>query len=103
VIIINNLHEKAINGVAWSLLDKIINQTGNIVLLIYLSQVLSPSDFGLIAMLAIFLAIAQSLIDSGFSQALIQKSGKVTEVDFSTVFYVNLTVSFFFCILFFIY
>jgi O-antigen/teichoic acid export membrane protein len=89
----NSLKKKAINGIAWSLFDKIINQAGNFVLLIYLSRVLSPSDFGLIAMLAIFLAIAQSLIDSGFSQALIQKSDNVTENDLSTVFYVNLAIS----------
>ena len=44
-------------------------------------------------MLAIFLAVAQSLIDSGFSQALIQKSTQVTEHDLSTVFYVNFVVS----------
>lgn len=88
-----NLKNKAVSGVIWSLLDKLVNQAGNFVLLIYLSRILSPSDFGLIAMLAIFLAIAQSLIDSGFSQALIQKSKKVTEADLSTVFYVNFVVS----------
>jgi O-antigen/teichoic acid export membrane protein len=87
------LKKKAINGFVWAFFDKIINQAGNFVLLIYLSRILSPSDFGLIAMLAIFLAVAQSLIDSGFSQALIQKSIKVTEDDLSTVFYVNLTTS----------
>lgn len=87
------LKSKALKGVAWSLFDKIINQAGNFVLLIYLSRILSPADFGLIAMLAIFLAVAQSLIDSGFSQALIQKSTKATEDDFSTVFYINLVVS----------
>ncbi|PKG37969.1 lipopolysaccharide biosynthesis protein [Psychromonas sp. Urea-02u-13] len=87
------LKNKAINGAVWVLFDKIINQAGSFVLLIYLSRILSPSDFGLIAMLAIFLAVAQSLIDSGFSQALIQKSNKVTENDLSTVFYVNLVVS----------
>lgn len=75
------------------MLDKLVNQAGSFILLIYLSRVLSPSDFGLIAMLAIFLAVAQSLINSGFSQALIQKSKKVTENDLSTVFYVNLVVS----------
>jgi len=88
-----SLKQKAMNGVAWSLFDKVMNQVGLFLLLIYLSRVLSPSDFGLIAMLAIFLAIVQSLIDSGFSQALIQKSTKVTDVDLSTVFYVNLIVS----------
>jgi teichuronic acid exporter len=90
---VGSLKQKALKGVIWSLVDKIINQAGNFILLIYLSRILSPSDFGLIAMLAIFLAVAQSLIDSGFSQALIQKSVKVTEEDLSTVFYVNLAVS----------
>ena len=87
------LKNKAINGVVWAVFDKIINQAGSFILLIYLSRVLSPSDFGLIAMLTIFLAVAQSLIDSGFSQALMQKSTKVTEDDLSTVFYVNFVIS----------
>ena len=98
----DNLKQKAFRGLTWNLLDKVINQAGSFVLLIYLSRVLTPSDFGLVAMLAIFLLVAQSLIDSGFSQALIQKSGNVTEVDFSTVFYLNLTVSgFLYCSLYF--
>jgi teichuronic acid exporter len=88
-----NLKHKAINGAVWVLFDRIINQAGNFILLIYLSRTLSPSDFGLIAMLAIFLALAQSLVNSGFSQALIQKSTKVTENDLSTVFYVNIVLS----------
>lgn len=88
-----NLKQKTMKGLAWSLIDKVVNQLGSLILLIYLSRILSPSDFGLIAMLAIFLAVAQSLIDSGFSQALIQRSGKVTENDLSTVFYINLVVS----------
>ncbi|MGS2721762.1 lipopolysaccharide biosynthesis protein [Paraglaciecola aestuariivivens] len=97
-----NLKHKAIKGIVWSFLDKVINQAGNFVLLIYLSRVLSPSDFGLIAMLTIFLAISQSLIDSGFSQALIQKSHNVTKEDLSTVFYVNLLVSVFLYLLLYI-
>lgn len=88
-----SLKQVALRGVAWSLFDKILNQAGNFILLIYLSRILSPADFGLIAMLAIFLAVAQSLIDSGFSQALIQKSQSVTETDLSTVFYVNFVVA----------
>jgi teichuronic acid exporter len=90
---LESLKKKALNGIIWSLLDKLVNQAGNFALLVYLSKILSPSDFGLIAMLTIFLAVAQSLTDSGFSQALIQKSKNATEDDFSTVFYVNLTVS----------
>lgn len=50
-----------------------------------------PSDYGMIGMLAIFIAIAQVLIDSGFSNALIQKKDR-SEVDYSTVFYFNIVV-----------
>lgn len=89
----SSLKYTALRGIIWSFLDKVINQAASFVLLVYLSRVLLPEDFGLIAMLAIFLAIAQSLVDSGFSQALIQKSRKVTEEDLSTVFYVNLFIS----------
>lgn len=52
-----------------------------------------PSDYGLIAMLSIFLAVAQTFVDSGFSNALIQKQDS-TEKDFSTVFYFNIGVGF---------
>jgi len=89
----NNIKSKAIKGIVWSLLDQIINKLGYLILYIYLARVLTPSDFGLIAMLSIFLAISQSIIDSGFSHALIQKSSNATESDFSTVFYTNMFVS----------
>ena len=87
------LRDLALKGALWNFTDKVINQVGSFILLIYLSQTLSPSDFGLIAMLTIFLAVSQSLIDSGFSQALVQRSTDITDVDLSTVFYVNLIIS----------
>ena len=97
-----NLKAKATKGAAWSLIDQVVNQAGSFALLIYLSRILTPNDFGLIAMLAVFVAISQSLIDSGFSQALIQKSSNVTEDDLSTVFYVNLIIStLLYCLLYF--
>lgn len=90
---VGSLKQSAIKGFSWNLFDKIINQVGSFLLLIYLSRELSPSDFGLIAMLAIFLAISQTIIDSGFSQALVQKSKAVSEDDMSTVFYINISIS----------
>jgi O-antigen/teichoic acid export membrane protein len=56
-----------------------------------MARILTPDDYGLVGMLAIFIAIAQSLIDSGFSQALIRKQDR-TEIDNSTVFYFNIAV-----------
>lgn len=60
--------------------------------MLVIARLLDPKDFGLVGMLAIFLAVAQSLIDSGFSQALIRKQDRA-EVDNSTVFYFNIVVS----------
>ena len=61
--------------------------------MIIIARVLSPKDYGLVGMLAIFLAISQSLIDGGFSQALIRKQDR-TEMDNCTVFYFNIVVGF---------
>jgi O-antigen/teichoic acid export membrane protein len=67
-----------------------------------MARLLEPSDYGIIGMLAIFLAISQAFIDSGFSNALIRKQDR-TEADFSTVFYFNIAVGFFFyLVLFFV-
>lgn len=60
--------------------------------MLVIARILDPKDFGLVGMLAIFLAVAQSLIDSGFSQALIRKQDR-TDVDNNTVFYFNIVVS----------
>lgn len=48
-----------------------------------------PSDYGMIGMLAVFLQISQTFIDSGFSDALVQKKDR-TETDLSTVFYLQI-------------
>jgi O-antigen/teichoic acid export membrane protein len=52
-----------------------------------------PSDYGLLGMILIFMAVGQTLIDSGFGSALIWKKAP-TESDYSTVFYFNISISF---------
>lgn len=59
--------------------------------MIIMARILTPEDYGLVGMLAIFIAVSQSLIDSGFSQALIRKQDR-SEIDNSTVFYFNVAV-----------
>jgi len=59
---------------------------------LFIARILMPSDYGLVGMLAIFMAFSAIFIDSGFARALIQKQDR-TEVDFSTVFYFNLIIS----------
>lgn len=57
--------------------------------MIIMARILTPNDYGLVGMLAIFISLSQSLIDCGFSQALIRKKDR-SEVDNSTVFYFNI-------------
>ncbi|MEI6139594.1 MAG: lipopolysaccharide biosynthesis protein [Mariniphaga sp.] len=86
----------------WSAIERSSSQGIQLVISILIARVLLPSDYGLIAMLSIFLAVAQTFVESGFGYALIQKKGR-TETDFSTVFYFNLAVSItFYVVLFFL-
>jgi O-antigen/teichoic acid export membrane protein len=87
-----SLKDKTIKGLTWSFIDSFINQGFQFIVGIILARILTPKEFGLIGMLTIFIAISQSFIDSGFTQALIRKLN-VTQADYSTVFYFNLVVS----------
>ncbi|MFH0726848.1 MAG: lipopolysaccharide biosynthesis protein [Pseudomonadota bacterium] len=87
-----SLKEKTLNGLIWSVIDSFANQGVQFVAGIVLARLLSPREFGLIGMITIFIAISQSFIDSGFSQALIRKNDCV-QADYSTVFYFNLLIA----------
>lgn len=87
-----DLKKETVKGVAWSAVEKF--STGGVLFLanIILARILSPKDFGLLAVISIFVQIAQTFIDSGFSNALIQKKDR-NQVDYSTVFFFNLAIS----------
>lgn len=79
-------------AILWNTIGKLSSQALSIVVSLIVARLLLPSDYGLIAILTVFIAIAEALLDSGFENALVQKSDR-TNVDFSTVFYFNVTVS----------
>lgn len=87
----DSLKSKTITGVLWSLTDTGAGHLIHFIVGIILARLLSPSEFGLIAMTSIFIAVSQSFVDSGFQQALIRKKD-ASEIDFSTVFYYNLLI-----------
>lgn len=96
-----SLKQKTITGLTWSFIDNFSKQGLNFIIGIILARLLLPSEFGLIGMITIFIAISQSFIDSGFKQALIRKTN-CTQIDYSTVFFFNLAVGIlFFFLLFF--
>lgn len=75
----------------WSAVERFSVQGVQFILTIIIARLVSPADYGVIAMLGIFLAIAQTFVDSGFSCALMQKQDR-TETDYSTVFYFNIVI-----------
>lgn len=96
-----NLKQKTVSGIMWSAIERFSLQGVQFIIQIILARLLLPSDYGMIGMLAIFLQVAQVFIDSGFTNALIQKKDR-TEEDFATVFYFNILVAvLFYGILFF--
>ena len=95
------LKEKTISGLTWSFIDNFSMHGITFVVGIILARLLTPREFGLIGMTTIFIAISQSFVNSGFSQALIRKKD-CTQTDYSTVFYFNLvTAVFFYAVLYF--
>ena len=92
----------AIQGTMWVMLERVSVQVCQFIIGIVLARLLVPDDYGVIGMLAIFMAIAQSILDSGFNRALIQKKNR-TNVDYSTVFYFNLVISIVIYIIFYLY
>jgi O-antigen/teichoic acid export membrane protein len=69
---------------------------------IVLARLLTPNQYGLVAMVTIFIAISRSFVNSGFTQALIRKND-AKQIDYSTVFYFNIAVSGFLYLIFFIF
>lgn len=88
------------NGLLWSGIERFSVQGTQFILSLVIARLVGPNDFGLIAMVAVFMAIAQVFADSGFANALIQKKDRA-EIDYSTVFYFNFAIAFFlYCIIY---
>lgn len=94
------LKSKTISGFKWSLLDTVLRYFLTFFIGILLARILSPSDYGLVGMSAIFIAISRVFIDGGFSDSLIRKT-KCTIDDYSSILIFNLAVAFFFYLILF--
>jgi len=96
-----SLKQKTVSGLLWSFIDQFANMGLTFVVGVILARILSPREFGLIGMITVFIAISESFINSGFSQALIRKKD-CTQNDYSTVFFFNLIAGIFFFVMLFI-
>lgn len=87
------LRQRTATGVLWSFSQQLSQRGIGILVTLLLAHFLAPADFGLMAMLAVFITIASSLMESGFKQALIRKKDALQR-DFSTAFYANILLGF---------
>jgi len=87
-----SLKDKTVKGVGWSAIDNVAQYAVSFVVSIVLARLLSPDDYGLLGIIAIFTAICNAIISGGFSEALIRKK-EITEDDYNTVFWSNFGIS----------
>ena len=86
------LVDQVAKGVAWSTAEKVCSMLLQMVVSIVVARLLVPEDFGVMAILTFFTAVALVVVDSGFSQTLLRKESP-TEDDYKSVFVFNLLVS----------
>lgn len=86
-----NLKEKTVKGIFWAVAERAGIRMAQLLPAVVLARLLTPEQFGLIGMLAIFIALAQTFLDSGFGAALIQKK-EITYEDECTMFYFNIAI-----------
>jgi O-antigen/teichoic acid export membrane protein len=85
------LKHKAVNAVIWSGVERLSSQLIRFVIGVILARLLMPAEFGLIGMLAIFIGVAQTFVNCGFGEGLIQRQN-ATHRDECSVFYLNIAV-----------
>ena len=86
------LTDKVAKGAFWVLLEKGGVQLVQFVVTLVLARLLTPSDYGAVALLTVFISLSDVLIDSGLPKALVQKK-KATQTDYNTVFFLSMTLA----------
>lgn len=97
-----SLKEKTLKGLFWSFTDQFGVYFLRFSFSIWIARLLSPKDYGLIGLMAIFISVAQMIAESGLQMALIQKK-ETDHKDYSTVFWFSLTIGVFFYIIIFLF
>lgn len=88
-------------GIFWKLGERTLAQLISFVVSIVLARILMPEDYGTVALVTIFITLADVCVTSGFGTSLIQKSD-ADELDYSTIFYCGLAVAVgMYCIIYF--
>lgn len=85
----DSLKKRSAVALVWDFVGLVLNRGSGFIISIFLARLLSPTEFGLVGMAAVFISISQVFIDVGFSSALIQRKEN-SDLVYSSVFYFNL-------------
>lgn len=88
----SELRKKTVSGLFWTFSQQFSIQLINFAVSIILARLLLPAEFGLLGMIAIFIAIGNSLVDGGMTSSLIRTQNP-DQLDYSVVFFTNLSMS----------
>ncbi len=88
----NNMKQKVLSGLVWRYGERVCAQGVSFIVGLILARLLSPEDYGVLALLTIFITISNVIITGGFGAALVQKKN-ADQKDFSTIFYFNTALS----------
>ena len=86
------LTDRVAKGVFWVLMEKFGTQAVHFVVTLVLARLLTPNDYGTVALLSIFIHISNVFVDSGFGKALVQKK-KATQTDMNSVFFLSVVIA----------
>lgn len=86
------LKRKTFSGLIWRFSERFLAQIVTFVVSIVLARLLLPDDYGIVAIVTVFISLADVLVTNGLGTALIQKQ-EVDDVDFSSIFYCGIVLS----------
>ncbi len=89
---VQSLSERSLAAAGWAVLDKFSGSVLSFVVTIVLARLLSPEDFGVVAMVMVFFDFSAVFVESGFSTALIREK-TISEADKSTTFLFNVAAA----------
>ena len=89
----NNLKTKTLSGLIWQFAQKILAQVLSFVITVILTRLLTPEDYGVVALACMFNVLVGIFVSGSMDAALIQKKD-ADELDYNTVFYSSLFMSF---------
>lgn len=87
-----NIRSKVFSGFIWRFLERVGAQGVGFIVSLFLARLLTPEDYGQVALITVFISILNTFALSGIGTSLVQKKNP-DELDYSTVFYFNIIFS----------